>query len=127
MPDLQHSKSESEVAQPSLTPLLGDATSYAVYPRATDTPPKNLDTADHVPDFFLLSPADLFDMKSFSLPRHGDRPSPVPTDWPADKPLPGAINLSFLDGHGKLVKLDRLWRLYWYKDYQPPAKRPGLP
>jgi hypothetical protein len=31
------------------------------------------------------------------------------------------------DGHGELVKLDRLWQLYWHKDYQPPARRPGLP
>jgi prepilin-type processing-associated H-X9-DG protein len=51
----------------------------------------------------------------------------VPTNWPADKPLPGAVNVSFFDGHGELMKLDRLWQLYWHKDWQPPAKRPGLP
>ena len=31
------------------------------------------------------------------------------------------------DGHAQAVKLDNLWQLYWHKDYQPPAKRPGLP
>jgi prepilin-type processing-associated H-X9-DG protein len=65
-------------------------------------------------------------MAILCIPRHGSRPSPVPTDWPADQPLPGAVNVSFFDGHGELVKLDRLWRLYWHKDYVPPAKRPGL-
>lgn len=66
-------------------------------------------------------------MPSMAIPRHGSRPSPVPRQWPADQPLPGAVNVAFFDGHGKLVKLDRLWQLYWHKDYQPPAKRPGLP
>ena len=62
-----------------------------------------------------------------TIPRHGSRPSPVPRQWPADRPLPGAVNVTFFDGHGELVKLDRLWRLCWHVDYQPPAKRPGLP
>ena len=39
----------------------------------------------------------------------------------------GSTNVSFLGGHSELVKRDRLWQLYWHKDYQPPAKRPGLP
>ncbi|MBU6401018.1 MAG: hypothetical protein KGS61_11915 [Verrucomicrobia bacterium] len=66
-------------------------------------------------------------MQTFCIPRHGSRPNPVPTDWPIVQPLPGAVNVSFFDGHGELVKLDRLWQLDWHKDYQPPAKRPGLP
>ena len=44
-----------------------------------------------------------------------------------DPYLPGAINAAFFDGHVELVKLDDLWQLYWHKNYQPPAKRPGLP
>jgi len=66
-------------------------------------------------------------MGIFTIPRHGSRPNPVPNYWPWDKPLPGAVNVSFFDGHGELVKPDRLWQFYWHKDYQPPAKRPGLP
>jgi len=41
--------------------------------------------------------------------------------------LPGAVNVSFFDGHGERVWLDRLWQLYWHRDYHLPAKRPGLP
>lgn len=37
------------------------------------------------------------------------------------------VNVSFVDGHGGMVRLDRLWQLYWHKDYQPPSRRPGLP
>jgi prepilin-type processing-associated H-X9-DG protein len=40
--------------------------------------------------------------------------------------MPGAIQLSFFDGHAERVKLDDLWQLYWHVDYQPPTKRPGL-
>ena len=43
-----------------------------------------------------------------------------------EQPLPGAVNVAFLDGHGEPVTLDRLWQLYSDKYYQP-AKRPGLP
>lgn len=62
-----------------------------------------------------------------AIPRHGKGPSPVPTQWPASQPLPGAVNVSMFDGHVELVKLDNLWQLYWHKDYEPLAKRPGLP
>lgn len=66
-------------------------------------------------------------MVLFTIPRHGNRPSPLPTYWPDDQPLPGAVNVLFFDGHRELVKLDHLWQLCWHKDYQPPAKRAGLP
>ena len=46
--------------------------------------------------------------------------------WVHPEPLPGAVNVSFFDGHGELIKLDCLWQLYWHKDYRPPAKRTGL-
>ena len=62
-----------------------------------------------------------------AIPRHGSRPNPVPRNWPAERPLPGAVNVAFIDGHGELVKLDRLWLLSWHVDYEAPAKRPGLP
>jgi len=61
-----------------------------------------------------------------AIPRHGKRPGPVPTKWPTSQPLPGSVNVSMFDGHVELVKLDNLWQLYWHKDYEPPAQRPGL-
>ena len=114
----------SEIAQPLLTPVLADCLENAADPSADDLPPRNLRDLsyvdwrvnDHFGEMFL-----------FTIPRHGNRPNPVPTDWPTTQPLPGAINVSFFDGHGGPVKLDRLWQLCWHKDYQPPAKRPGLP
>ncbi len=111
---------ETDIAHPSFTPVLGDSVVPWLFPRAGDPPPDNPaePRIHHMwnPYMYLLA-----------IPRHGNRPNPVPREWPEDKPLPGAVNISFFDGHGELVKLDRLWSLYWHKDYQPPFKRPGLP
>ncbi len=109
---------ENDVSNPPRTPLLADCITPYALSFEDALPPRNL---------FQPGTDWYFGMRCFVIPRHGNRPSPVPTDWPEDKPLPGAINVSFLDGHGELVKLDRLWQLYWHKDYHPPAKRPGLP
>jgi prepilin-type N-terminal cleavage/methylation domain-containing protein/prepilin-type processing-associated H-X9-DG protein len=114
--DSQFFVTEGDIAQPALTPLLGDCTWWVGGGEASDLPPTD-----------LVSGHDDNGMSRFCIPRHGSRPNPVPTYWPQDKPLPGAVNVSFFDGHGESVKLDRLWQLYWHKDYQPPAKRPGLP
>ena len=112
-------RTESQIAQPALTPLVADSIIWGTVPRASDLPPADLVPVDFVPGESW--------MQCFAIPRHGSPPHSVPTNWPTNQPLPGAINVSFFDGHGELVKLDRLWQLYWHKDYQPPAKRPGLP
>ena len=39
--------------------------------------------------------------------------------------LPGAINLSFADGHAELSRLENLWNYQWHLDYFPPSVRPG--
>jgi len=66
-------------------------------------------------------------MGFFAIARHGSRPSSLPKKWAGDQRLPGAVNVGFFDGHVEQVQLERLWHLYWHYDYQPPAKRPGLP
>lgn len=113
---------ESEISRSALTPLLGDGVmdgNSVVTP--TQLPPQNLYTGDW-PD-----PAGPSLIRAMCIPRHGNRPYPVPRYWPRTQPLPGAINVVFYDGHDELVKLDRLWQLYWSKDWVPPARRPGLP
>jgi len=111
---------ETEIVRPVSTPLMGDATWHWGFPRASDLPPTDLVPND------LLHNGGTGWMPAFTIPRHGRRPNPVPTNWPRNQQLPGAINLALLDGHVELVKLDDLWQLYWHKDYKPPAKRPGL-
>ncbi|HXP62456.1 MAG TPA: prepilin-type N-terminal cleavage/methylation domain-containing protein [Dongiaceae bacterium] len=114
---------EDQVARPALTPVLADGLEMEVAPYATDPPPTNL-----VHSAPITGPGSLCRvmMTAVAIPRHGNRPNPVPTSWPEGGRLPGAVNVGFFDGHGEAVELDRLWQLYWHKDYVPPAKRPGL-
>lgn len=109
--------SEAQLPYPASTPVTADGVFFWATPRASDIPPANL----------ILDVTDRSLMWIVAIPRHGNRPSSPPTNWPANQPLPGGVNVSMFDGHVELVKLDNLWQLYWHKDYQPPAKRPGLP
>jgi prepilin-type N-terminal cleavage/methylation domain-containing protein/prepilin-type processing-associated H-X9-DG protein len=109
---------EGQVQKPGDTPVLADGVLDKSGPAETDLPPKNLVTGS--------PPSGSEGMASIAVPRHGNRPNSVPTDWPRNRPLPGSVNVAFFDGHGEAVKLDRLWQLYWHVNYQPPAKRPGL-
>jgi len=112
--------SESEV-QPMFTPLLADGVNFAAGPLATDLAATNLYTG------YWRNPVGWdYGMGTMNIPRHGSRPSPVPRNWPRSTPLPGAVNVVFLDQHVEAVKLDELWQLYWHPGYVAPAKRPGL-
>jgi prepilin-type processing-associated H-X9-DG protein len=110
----------SHVQRPSETPVFADGVYvWAIWPRATDLPASNLQTGQqpkgYVPGMSMLT-----------IPRHGKRQNPAPRDHPASAALPGAINISFFDGHVEAVKLERLWNLQWHRDYNPLVKRPAL-
>ena len=108
---------EGQIADPALTPAVTDWCSQEVRPKSTDRLSAK-----------WLGPDDASDVWQMpALPRHGRKPSNLPTYWPANKLLPGAVNVAFYDGHVEQVPLERLWQLYWHRDYLPPAKRPGLP
>ena len=118
-------RTEDDIAQPSRTPVFADGI-HSWWgggvgrggPRATDVPAADLKSGP--------PPGSAHAMGMFTIPRHGSRPAQVPTAHPANVKLPGAINVGFYDGHVETVKLDALWRLHWHKNYQPPARRPGL-
>jgi len=120
-PYLEPFQNESEISQPALTPVLADWQWCAGMPTESDQPCTDLTSQNH------SHPLSWGFMEYFTIPRHNSRPDRLPLYWPPDKPMPGAINVSFFDGHAQAVKLDDLWYLYWHKDYKPPAKRPGLP
>ena len=114
---------EGQIVRSAATPVLADGIVWYMAPMASNPPPESLIFGYHRGDIGWGSWGS---MREIALPRHGSRPSPIPDQWPADQPLPGAINVSFFDGHGELVPLERLWQLYWHRNYEPPAKRPGL-
>ncbi|HXT41393.1 MAG TPA: prepilin-type N-terminal cleavage/methylation domain-containing protein [Candidatus Angelobacter sp.] len=115
---------EGRVQQPTLTPLLADGVSWFGIPTADGLPAKNLASVVSTNGTTLQ---EISAMSMMTIPRHGSRPSPIPKSWPSSQRLPGAVNAAFFDGHAQKVPLEQLWQLYWHYDYQPPAKRPGLP
>jgi prepilin-type N-terminal cleavage/methylation domain-containing protein/prepilin-type processing-associated H-X9-DG protein len=113
-------RTETEVLEPAATPVFGDGVyetwwGTAASPRASDLPASNLATGSGETG-----------MGHFTIPRHGSKPRALPTSFNPKSRLPGAINMSFYDGHVEVVKLERLWSLSWHKGYAPPAKRPGM-
>ena len=118
-------RDESQVERPVMTPALGDGVEWQSLPRATDLPAEDLYWG--VTDGNVYTAEGGKWMTFFTIPRHGHRPSRAPTYWPTSQPLPGAINIGFYDGHGELSPLEKLWQLYWHRNYEPPHKRPGLP
>jgi prepilin-type N-terminal cleavage/methylation domain-containing protein len=115
---------ESQVPKPCSTPVATEAVNdWIAFPHAQDWPATDLVNGFKLP---TVLGDNNNDMQYQCIPRHGRRPRPVPSNWPASQPLPGAIQLSFFDGHAERVKLDDLWQLYWHVGYQAPLKRPGL-
>jgi len=106
---------EAQVVRPALTPIVSDGVAPYCLPRAAEPAQANI---------FNVEPTGF---GNIAIPRHSSHPSPAPSQWPGNQSLPGAINVTFYDGHGELVRLDALWQLYWHRDYQPPVRRPGLP
>lgn len=108
-------KNDVDCPTPSTTPVISDSNWIDTWPQPNDPPARNLFTGD---DFAGA-------MVRLTLPRHGG------VTWVRNQmhnpknDLPGAINHGFVDGHSELVKLERLWRLDWHKNWVPPAKRPG--
>jgi prepilin-type processing-associated H-X9-DG protein len=59
--------------------------------------------------------------------RHGNRPPLAgPPNYALNhsvKPMPGGINVSFVDGHASYTKLDDLWLLYWNRNAVPVPRQ----
>jgi prepilin-type processing-associated H-X9-DG protein len=111
---------EDKIKQPTEMPFFMDGTFLLVQPWPEAKPATDLYAGTRSDE------SNLGAIASINIPRHGNRPSNIPRNWPESSPLPGAINVSFFDGHVKQTKLDNLWYLKWYPEYDIPDKRPGL-
>jgi prepilin-type N-terminal cleavage/methylation domain-containing protein/prepilin-type processing-associated H-X9-DG protein len=110
---------ESQIKYPSQTPIFGDAVVPMAGGSSIDEYALNLngndgDEGNGIP--IRISP--------FVLPRHGNGPNSVTyTRWPRGQNYPGAMNMSFWDGHVAQTKLEDLWGLAWHREYEPGRKR----
>ncbi|MBU6410593.1 MAG: prepilin-type N-terminal cleavage/methylation domain-containing protein [Verrucomicrobia bacterium] len=117
---------DTNIRQPSNTPLFGDGTKEDSWPQNSATTGAGLDPAGYTSTG--LGAADLYDpvvtyqnytMQRFLIARHGSfRPDQAPRSFNIQSRsggnfLPGAINISFTDGHAETVKLFNLWTLAW--------------
>jgi prepilin-type N-terminal cleavage/methylation domain-containing protein/prepilin-type processing-associated H-X9-DG protein len=109
----------ADVDSPSNVPVFGDGVTGGMAPLilANTAPPNN------------ISDAVGFSNHPFAIPRHGSRRAGGFSNigFSPTRRLPGAINMSFFDGHIEQTPLEQLWKLSWHKAYVLPAKRPGLP
>jgi hypothetical protein len=109
-------RGESDIVYPTKTPFFADALWVNAWPLETDRPTTTLLNGDKFPGGGL---------SKIAIPRHASRSAPV-TRLDKRNTLPGAVNATFADVHVETVKLENLWSLYWHKNWEPPAKRPGL-
>ena len=58
-------------------------------------------------------------MNVCTIIRHGGPTAGSSHPHRPGQPLPGAINLSCMDGHAELVQLPRLWSFYWHLNWKP--------
>jgi len=119
---------ENQIQDSSRTPLFADGVDgwwwgggYWYGPMETDLPASNLVFGN-----YPGGNGPPWGIGEFTIPRHGSRPFNVSTNFNPKAKLPGAVNVAFYDGHVEQVKLERLWQLYWHRDWKAPAKRPGL-
>ena len=112
----KHYRSDSTIPMPSRTPFFMDAMWPDLWPLAMDRPAADIYAGD----------VGVAGMARCTLPRHGARPAAATRHTSqAPKPLPGAINLSFTDGHVELSKLGNLWEFQWHYGYVALTNHPN--
>jgi prepilin-type N-terminal cleavage/methylation domain-containing protein len=112
---------EADIKHTSRTPEFVDAVWPDIAPRTNDLPATDLFNGQ-------ITGAGAAGMGACTIARHGSRPAAqAPRNWPVTQRMPGSVDVSFVDAHVELVKLDNLWQLIWNKTYEVPLKRPGLP
>jgi len=106
---------ESNVKNPSQTPMFMDSIWVDTWPDSTEPPPANLYTGDQT------------GMGRICICRHGSlMPQQAPTRLPPGAALPinSGIQVTYVDGHSSLVRLPDLWQQYWHLNYVPPTSIP---
>lgn len=102
---------DTSVQQAILTPMFMDSVWINLAPKENDPPPNSL----YDPG---ISSSD--QMRRVCIARHGSVASGALGHSPG-QPLPGSIDVGFVDGHAESVKLEKLWMLYWHLNWTMPT------
>ncbi len=104
----------SAVLKPAQTPLFFDQNYVYAFPLEPDKAASDLYVGQNPPDSYQRD-----GMGCCTILRHGGRTASSTVPYKSGHPLPGAINMSFSDGHCELVKLQNLWTYYWHLNWNP--------
>jgi prepilin-type N-terminal cleavage/methylation domain-containing protein len=109
-------QTEITVRYPTQTPMFCDGAWLNLDPLESDTPAANF----YAPGYSMEG------MPRVCVDRHGGiGAGSAPQNVPATmRPLPGKIDMSFVDGHAELVMIQSLWSYYWHLNWHataPPA------
>jgi prepilin-type N-terminal cleavage/methylation domain-containing protein/prepilin-type processing-associated H-X9-DG protein len=104
----------SSVPKPAQAPLFFDENYVDTFPLEPDRAPTDL-------YFGQANPISAWrlGMGCCTILRHGGPTANNSVPYTSGQPLPGAINVSFADGHAQLVKLPQLWTFYWHRNWNP--------
>jgi prepilin-type N-terminal cleavage/methylation domain-containing protein/prepilin-type processing-associated H-X9-DG protein len=111
---------ESAVTSASLTPVFGDSAWLDAGVDTTDTLAHNLATP--IPSSTSsVGSGGISGLWRYSIARHNPhRPTTPPTNINLSKPAPGAIHITFFDGHVEAVSLNDLLPLTWHQNWVYP-------
>jgi len=103
------------IQKPSQTPLFFDENCMDILPMETDLAAPDL-YFGQTPTWALGGSRG---MGCCTILRHGGPTASSSVLYKSGNPLLGAINMSFDDGHGELVKLQNLWNYTWHLNWNP--------
>jgi len=110
---------KNSVTVPTLTPMFMDMAWINCDPMERDSPARDL----YDPLGGVASSSE--GIRRVCVERHGHKPaSAASRNVPSTTPLPGAIDIGFVDGHVELARLQSLWDYSWHLGWATPAVRP---
>jgi prepilin-type N-terminal cleavage/methylation domain-containing protein/prepilin-type processing-associated H-X9-DG protein len=118
-------KNDAAVSHPSQTPEFMDSLWVDLWPYELNQPDANGVWELYAGANRVGQQVPAFQgMVRCAISRHGSGPPLTATDNVLDnvRPLPGGINVCFVDGHAEFSKLDNLWLYYWNVNAVPVSR-----
>ena len=109
---------ESNVLKPSQTPAFYDAIWVDAWPSVTDLPSIGLDLIKGSPGVDL--PPNQNEYDRLLIARHPLTPGKTTFQ----QPIPGQIDMAYVDGHASAIKLQDLKTVYWCLGWPGPIASP---